>query len=246
MKRCNLVLTVLAAVSFAAAPGAAQQFTVGSGASFDLGTGSLGLGCADLTVAGTMSAGTAGFTQARNVTINSAGTMNGNSALLEVAGNWANAGSFNAGSSTVQMVDGCGLVSAVISGNTTFANLDLTTTSNFLYEFAAGSTQTVLGMLALMGASGNLLMIGSTVGGNAAFLNVVGSSIADFVDVEDNDATQGNVINLTATSLKGPNTPGWSPPSLPAFGLLGLGLLALSLLFGGRRALATRGRLGTS
>ena len=240
MRDHGLLLTILAAASLAAAPSTAQQLIVGTGASFDLGTGSLALGCADLVVAGTMSAGTTGLTQVRDVTIDPAGTLNGNAATLEVAGNWANTGSFNAGTSTVQMVDGCGLSSAVISGDTSFRNLEITTTTAFLYEFTAGSTQTVLGLLTLAGASGNLLMIGSTTGGNAAFLNLLGSSSADFVDVEDNDATGGKLINLTASSVKGANTPGWLPPNLPAFGVLGLGLLALSLFWGGRRALAER------
>jgi hypothetical protein len=62
-----------------------------------------------------------------------------------VAGDWDNAGTFNAGTSTVQLVDGCGLASATISGDTTFANLDMTTTSGFLYSFTSGSTQTVTG-----------------------------------------------------------------------------------------------------
>ena len=43
--------------------------TVGSGSSLDLGTGSLDLGCAALTVGGTLSAGTVGFDAARDVTI---------------------------------------------------------------------------------------------------------------------------------------------------------------------------------
>ena len=61
-------------------------------------------------------AGTAGFSQARNVTIHPSGLVNGNSATLEVAGDWDNAGTFNAGTSTVQLMDGCGLLSAVVPG----------------------------------------------------------------------------------------------------------------------------------
>ncbi len=215
--------------------------TVGSGASLDLGTGSLDLGCADLTVGGTLSAGTAGFTQARDVTIDPTGLVNGNSATLAVAGDWDNAGTFNAGTSTVQLVDGCGLLSAVVAGNTTFANLDMTTTSGFLYSFTAGSTQTVTGALALQGAAANLLTIRSTLAGSEAFLNVQGSGSGDFVDVQDNDATAGNPISLGPNSVKGPNTQGWLAAALvPVFGALGLALLALSLLWSGLRALVTR------
>ena len=68
MRRAALA-TVVAAVLVFATGASAAQLTVGSGASVDLGTGSLDLGCADLTVGGTLSAGTSGFTQARDVTI---------------------------------------------------------------------------------------------------------------------------------------------------------------------------------
>ncbi len=106
----NRALTVVGAAFLTLATGAsAAQLTVGAGASVDLGTGSLDLGCADLTVGGTLSAGTSGFSQARDVTIDPSGLVNGNSATLEVAGDWDNSGTFNAGTSTVKMVDGCSL-----------------------------------------------------------------------------------------------------------------------------------------
>jgi hypothetical protein len=95
-RRTLAALAALSALSLAA-PAPAAQVTVGSGASLALGTGSLDLGCADLTVAGTLSAGTAGFSQARDVTIDPTGLVNGNSATLTVAGDWDNVGSFNAG-----------------------------------------------------------------------------------------------------------------------------------------------------
>ncbi len=139
-------------------------------------------------------------------------------------------------------MDGCGLTSAVIAGDTTFANLEMTTASGFLYSFTSGSTQTVTGSLSLEGAAANLLTIRSTLNGSAAFLNVQGSSSADFVDVEDNDASAGSPITLGPNSVKGSNTPGWQTGALvPLLGALGLAVLALSLLWGGRRALATRG-----
>ncbi len=92
-----------AALLVAATGASAGQLSVGSGASVDLSTGNLDLGCADLSVTGTLSAGTSGFTQARDVTIDPSGLLNGESATLEVAGDWDNAGTFNAGTSTVQM-----------------------------------------------------------------------------------------------------------------------------------------------
>ena len=113
------------------------------------------------------------------------GVLNGNSGTLEVAGDWDNTGTFNAGTSTVQMVDGCGLSSAVIAGETTFANLDMTTMTGFLYSFVAGLTQTVTNSLTLLGEEGSLLTLRSTLAEMDAFVDVQGSSSSDFVDVED-------------------------------------------------------------
>ena len=231
------------AVFLAVAMGASgAQFDVGSGASLDLGTGSLDLGCADLTVGGTLSAGTAGFSQARDVTIDPTGLVNGNSATLEVAGDWDNAGSFNAGTSTVEFVDGCALASAVITGDTTFASLDMTTTTGKLYSFTAGSTQTVTQAISLAGASGNLLTLRSTVDCVKAFIDNQGSHFGEFVDVDCIGVTT-NLIFLGPNSVIGQNSQGMGFLFLvvvPALGALGLTLLMLSLLWSGRRALATR------
>ncbi len=235
--------TGLAALVLLAWAPAGAQLTVGSGASLDLGTGSLDLGCADLTVTGTLSAGTAGFSQARDVGIDPAGVLNGESATLEVAGDWDNAGTFNAGTSTVAFVDGCGLASAVVAGDTTFSGLSLVTTSGKLYSITSGSTQTATGLLELMGASGNLLTIRSTLGGVAAFFVRLGSQSVSFVDVDDNDATGGNPIGISPSdSVKGASTPGWVTgavaPVLPGAGLV---VLALGLLWAGRRRLRPAG-----
>ena len=117
----------------------------------------------------------------------------------------------------------------------------MTTTSGFLYSFVSGSTQTVTGALSLEGAAANRLTIRSTLDGSEAFLNVQGSSSADFVDVQDNDATAGNPVTLGANSLKGSNTPGWLTGVLvPALGALGLAALGASLYLTGRRTLRRR------
>ena len=69
----------------------------------------------------------------------------------------------------------------------------------------------------------------------------------DFVDVDDINATAGNPITLGPNSVTGSNTPGWFVAgAVPALGALGLALVAASLLWSGRRALATRrGSLAT-
>lgn len=243
MKKLQLALLPLAAFVWAVSPPAQAQITIGSGASMDLGTGSLDLGCVDLSVVGTLSAGTVGFDQARHVTIDPTGTVNGESGALRLAGDWDNTGTFNAGTSSVEIVDGCGVASSTVSGSSSFNDLDITSASAKQVSFEAGETTTVTGNLALTGASGSLLQVSSTTGGVAALLDVQGTSNTSFIDVQDNDASAGNDVVLTVGSVKGANTPGWtlSPAAVPALGVLGLLLVSLGLVISGRRRTALQG-----
>ena len=247
MTRARLTVAVSFIALGLAAPASAGNVTVGAGSTLDLGTGSLALGCADLAVSGTLSAGSAGFSAARDVAINPGGTVNGNSGVLSLAGNWDNSGSFNAGTSIVQMVDGCALFSGVVVGNTSFANLSISTTTAKLVSFTAGSTQTVTGLLTLLGSVGNLLQIRSTVNGSAAFMNATGTSSASYVNVQDNNALPGNDIPLLVNSVKGSNTPGWLQGiSVPMLGPVALALLALLLLVSGQQWLQRSTRADNS
>jgi hypothetical protein len=242
MKRAGLAAAASFIVLGLAAPASAGNVTVGSGSTLDLGSANLDLGEAGLNIAGTFAAGTATVDQARDVSIQPGGTLNGESATLNVCGDWSNSGTFNAGSGSVNFVDGCGLTLAVISGNTTFAGLSMTTATAKEYRFTAGSTQTVTGLLSLLGSAGNLLQIRSTLDGSEAFLNVQGGSSADFVDIQDIAAAGGNSIVLGPNSVKGTNTPGWLSAGVlvPLLGPLAPVLLALLLLVSGQRWLLPR------
>ena len=228
-------------------PGAwADELNVGAGASVDLGTASIDLGCADLTVTGTFSSGSVGFAAARDVTIEPTGVLNGNSATLEVAGNWANGGVFTCGASTVSFVDGCGLTTATITGDTTFCGLEMATGIGKVYAFEAGSTQTITDSLTLAGASGNLLTIRSTIDGLEAFTNLLGSQSIDFVDVKDNHAV-GSPLALPANSVDSGNTQGWVPSvPIPVLVPLGVALLLIALLLAGRGPLPDASRTAST
>lgn len=215
----------------------AAHLTVGAGSTVDLGDGSLDLGCANLAVEGTLAAGTGVIDWAEDVSIG--GTLNGESATLYVTGDWNNSGTFNAGSSSVRFVDGCGLSSATISGDSTFFDLEMTTSTGKLVAFEAGSTTTVTDLLTLAGAEANLLTIRSTVDGSEAYLDLQGSQTNDFVDVKDNHAI-GNPIPPGPNSVKGPNTPGWANIVLPTLSAGALALLTLSILWAGRWGLRAR------
>ena len=64
-----------------------------------------------------------------------------------------------AGTGAVNFVDSWGSTLPVISGDTIFCDLSMTTSTGKEYRFAAGSTQTVTTSLTLAGASENLLQI---------------------------------------------------------------------------------------
>ena len=137
-------LSTLAAALLALPSLAAADLTVGAGATVNLGTGTLDLGCRSLSAAGTFGAGGGTLDQALDVTIPLGGTLNGETGTLNVGGNWDNGGTFNAGSGSVNFVDDCSQTLATISGDSTFSTLNLDTTSGKTYELESGSTQTVL------------------------------------------------------------------------------------------------------
>ncbi len=221
-------LSILAAAFVALPSLAAADLTVSAGASMNLGTGTLDLGCQSLSAAGTFGAGTGGtVNQALDVTVPVGGTLNGETGTLNVGGNWDNGGTFNAGSGTVNFVDDCGQTLATISGNSTFSTLNLNTTLGKTYELESGSTQTVSGSISLTGDSiSNRLVLRSTTNGSEASFNVTGSQSTAFVDVQDNHAT-GNALNAGPGSTNsGGNTDGWFfggvVPALPWVGLVAL------------------------
>src|SRR5690606_14263175 len=115
---------------------------------------------------------------------------------------WSNnGGSTNPGSSQVTFNTDCSSDTINISGNSSFWNLSLQTTSGRQVTFAAGSTTMVDGHLIMNGAGdennpANLLKIRSSSPGTPAYLLVNGPYAISKVDVRDNHATQpGEWIN---------------------------------------------------
>jgi hypothetical protein len=236
MRWKRLARVAAAAALLASSLAASAAVTVGSGSSLSLGSGSLDLGEHDLGVAGSLAAGTGLVDRVRDLTIQPGGVLNGESAAIQVCGDWSNAGTFTAGTSLVRFLDGCGRSSTAFTGNTTFFNLTLTSGFGRLFSFAAGSTTTVGNFLSVQGASGSLLQVRSSVPGSEAFLDLQGGSSAEFVDVEDNHAIGTPIV--VANGTLGANAPGWSGATLvPSLGPVGLGVLALGLLWIGRRRL---------
>jgi hypothetical protein len=230
------------ALVLGAAPARAVGVSVEGGSKFFLGTGTLDLGCTDLSVAGTFSGESGDVDQARDVTIQPGGTLEAVWATLEVTGDWSNSGSFVGGTSRVNFRDGCGRTSATLSGSSVFWEMDITTSTGKAYAFESGSIQKVTGSLTLAGDPDAPLAISSTQDGVEAFLNLEGSQSISYVQVKDNHAI-GELIVLDETSEIFGNTSGWIfGPAVPALTGLGLALVLLMLLWSGRRALRARAR----
>jgi hypothetical protein len=213
------------AIWLSAASASAAGFTIESGASVALGAGTLAAGCADVVIAGTLDVASGTLDGARRLTVSPGGTLLGGSGTLRVAGPWSNSGTFAAGTGSVELVDGCAVTDASIAGDNTFANLAANTATGKTLTFAAGSTQTITGVLRLTGAPGNRLRIRSSVNGAEAFIDLLGGQAVASVDVKDNHAV-GAPIVLGTDSVLGGNTPGWqlaaAIPALPAAAAAGL------------------------
>jgi hypothetical protein len=202
-----------------------------------LGTSVLDLGCANLIVSGAMDLESGEVSQARDVTIGGGGALTAGSGVLEVTGDWDNAGTFTGGAGPVQLVDGCSRASALILGSTTFTRLSITTSSGKLVSFENGSTQTVTGELTLTGQVGGELQIDSTSSGNEAFIDLTGSQDIAAVDVNDNHAIGATLFGDADSSL-GPNTLGWLiSAAIPALSTLALVLAAAAVAALGARRL---------
>lgn len=230
-------LAIWGAALVAANPAVAAEFVVGVGAIFDVGSGALDLGCADLGVNGSYLAGTGTTSGVRDVSIAPTGALEGEAGALELAGGWDNTGSFVAGSSSVSFVDGCGLSSASVFGDTSFATLAIVTAAGKTLAFAGGSTQTIANSLTLDGGPGAPLVLRSTDPGMQAFFDLLGMQVIDGVDVEDVHGA-GLALLVDPASVLGNNTLGWAfvgaVPSLGVFGLLATAVLLLR--FGARRS----------
>jgi hypothetical protein len=151
---------------------------------------------------------------AGSISIGSGATLNCGGMDIGVAGNWANAGTFTAGTGTVTL-NGAGGSIQVVSGSTTFHNLTATCTVARTIQFTAGTTQTVTGALTLTGASGQLLSLRSTASPSTWSITPTGTLTCSYLDVKDGINTTALVIAPPQSADSGHNTQ-WFAPAAPA------------------------------
>jgi len=180
-----------------------------SGGSFTGTTGGLVMGATgtltppasgtipNLTISvGTATLSTNALSVEANLTISSGTTLVANGQNINVAGNWANSGTFTAGAGTVTL-NGADGSTQVISGSTTFNHLSATCAATRTIQFTTSTTQTVAGTLTLQGGAGQLIL--QRVGGAGQWsINPIAWAV-DQVDVSDS-------VNLAATAIDPTNS----------------------------------------
>jgi hypothetical protein len=191
-------LLALAAAIFASA--ARADLVVPAGSLMTLGPGTVDLACTDVVVSGALQVNSGQLRNVRSFTIASGGSVDGGSGLIEVGGNWTNAGGFNAAVGTVNFRDLCAFGNATILGNTTFNVASFVTSSGKNYVFGVTSTQTILQQLEIAGTAPQPIQFRSSNPGQTAFINLVngGVQLIQHVGVTDVWATgQWLAPNLT-------------------------------------------------
>jgi hypothetical protein len=173
---CVRLIACIAALLLSVVAGQAKaDLVVPAGATTSLGSGVVDLACTDLIVGGTFQVQSGAVLNARNVTIQGGGAIDGGSGVIQLGGNWTANGSFVAGTGEVDFRDLCGVGAASISGSTTFFRSSFVSTTSKNYVFAVGSTQTILSVLEISGTAINPIQFRSATPGQVAFIDLVGS-----------------------------------------------------------------------
>jgi len=102
-----------------------------------------------------------------------------------------------------------GSAALTITGNNTFANLDLECTTARTITFPAGGSQTVTGTFTALGAAGQLLSLRSSSTGTKWYINAATTS-AQYCDVKDSTASgTGTPIDNSTGGVDSGNNIGW-------------------------------------
>ena len=196
-ERALLPLTMCFALAFQSIPGYSAGISIGNGASFDVGNATIDVNCLDLVAAGQFLLGDGSVNAVKLLSIESTGELNGETGSLRFAGDWWNAGTFNAAQSSISLQDGCGTTESLMLGDNSFYNFSASTTTGKTFSIEAGSVQAFANELSLQGTAPNQrLKIRSSVAGQSVHFNLAaqGTQQISAVDVKDNDATAGQLL----------------------------------------------------
>lgn len=191
------------------------QLVVAQGARVDIPAGAtVDAGCGTVDVQGELNLQSGDLRTGGDMVVAAAGVFNGHGGSLKLGGSLRSDGAFNAGSSTVELTDGCMGNVSLLSGTLVFQNLVLSSTTGRSFVVPAGSQITVLGTLTLQGALGqNIQILSSGAGAAVIGLGPSATVTSNFVTVA------GNVqIGAALDTVR-------SIPTLSEYGVLILGML---------------------
>jgi len=208
------------ALALGLTPVAHADLVVPSGGRYSVGGGQTDLACTDLVVAGTLFVAGGTLVNVRHLTIQPGGTIDGASGVIQLGGNWNSSGTFIAATSTVRFTDSCGLTSATVDGNTAFFNARFGSTSGKNYVFQVGTTQSVAGLLEILGTASNPIQFRSSARGQVANVSLLpgGTQSILHVGVTDVWATGQHLAPDQTNEGGGGNAFNWFGPPLGSGG----------------------------
>ncbi|MDR3388453.1 MAG: hypothetical protein P4L92_15500 [Rudaea sp.] len=213
--------------------------TVPAGASLALNGGTLDPAGTDVQIAGAVTLGAGDLNNAGSVAIAAGGSLDGGSGNVSLFGNWSNLGTFTAATGSVSFVDG-GSTASNIAGSTTFDNVSFVSNVGKTYSFAVGSTQTIGGLLTILGTPAQGIQLKSAVAGQVANINLrpTGTQDIQHVGVSNVHATGQHLASNQTNDGGGGDAVGWFGAATGGNGgnvaptpmMSSLNLLLLSLL----------------
>lgn len=219
---------------------------LGSGGTISLGQGRIDLAGGDMLVEGALSVGSGRLSGVGDLTL--AGSLDGGSGEIQVGGDWTNNGLFNAGTGSVGLngaVDG----TVLVSGESTFATVELVSAAGPVYTIPSGLEQRVTDSLTIRGSAGLPVLIQSDNPPQPAFLRLAQDGAQDITQVgvsnvhaigqplapnETNQGGTGNDLGWFGRGIEALPIPALSAPALALLILTLLGLAVFRL--SGQRA----------
>jgi hypothetical protein len=190
----------------------AADLQVPAGSTWAINGASMAAGAYNLEIAGNLVI-TSGDISVLSVTIAPGGKLIAGSGLIQVAGNWSNNGTFTAGTSRVEFIDG-GPSLATLSGSTTFYDLSFISSTGKTFRLSPSSQFVINHDLLVHGIAGLPVVLAPTQPGIIVTIRVHGGTNQQYTTWQDIVIQQGPVV---------------LPVSIPTLNTWGLYLLILLL-----------------
>ena len=239
-RACASLATALA---IGVSPTVHADLVIPAGARYSTGGSLTDLACTDVVVAGTLLLAGGALIRVRHLTIQPGGAIDGGSGFIQLGGNWSNAGTFAAGTSTIHFVDSCGLASVTLDGSTAFFTARFTSTTGKNHAFQVGTTQSIAGVLEIGGTTSSPIQFRSAARGQVANVKLLPAGTQSIVHVGVTDvwATGQHLAPYQSNEGGGGNAFNWfgaplgvdESPTLPIPTLDDMALLALAALLAG-------------